>query len=328
MAPTELRRREYRPGAARWYNVACTAQAPHRRDDDARAHPGRAAAPGLTPRSSPAAASTRRASTAPKRACATTRAVPRRRGRLDVLRAAVGAEQRALGGAYPAGLRLQRQGVRRAHRPPRRAGPLPDWLRALPARRRKRNVYARTPPRRRRRGLETAPRGLEPLVAAGSWRCPLPVPAVVLARRDNATPSRLPRGCPADRAVEFRGGGWMETAAGGDARLLEDGLAYVCVDEPQGPPEHPAGGRGDLVARRGPLPRPQRRDVEGPDRCRDGPLQVPLPRPRARGVGAPGARPRRATQAVTYSSTTTSRTGACSNARRMATSSGRSDGRR
>jgi uncharacterized protein YecE (DUF72 family) len=37
-------------------------------------------------------------------------------------------------------------------------------------------------------------------------------------------------------AVEFRGGGWMEPqAAAGTLRLLEEaGLAYVCVDEPQG----------------------------------------------------------------------------------------------
>lgn len=49
--------------------------------------------------------------------------------------------------------------------------------------------------------------------------------------------ARLPERLPDDRiAVEFRGGGWMTPEQAGDtlALLERHGLAYVCVDEPQG----------------------------------------------------------------------------------------------
>jgi uncharacterized protein YecE (DUF72 family) len=62
-------------------------------------------------------------------------------------------------------------------------------------------------------------------------------PWFVRSRRNADYVRRLPERLPgAPLAVEFRGGGWMEPgAAPATLRLLEGaGLAYVCVDEPQG----------------------------------------------------------------------------------------------
>ena len=172
------------------------------------------------------------------------RAVRHRRGGLDVLRAAVGSQQRALGGAHPGALRLQRQGVRPAHAPPRRGG-APPGLAAQRA--------ARGGARQAQR-LREGPAGevlddvwelhreaLGPLAAAGKLgRRPVPVPALVRALpREPRVPARLPERLPGwPLAVEFRGGGWLDDDAADDTlRLLEEaGLAYVGVDEPQGFP--------------------------------------------------------------------------------------------
>ncbi len=125
---------------------------------------------------------------------------------------------------------------------PARVDRLPGWLReALPEEARgKANAYAKDIPGDDMERLWQLHRvALEPLAAAGKLGAVLfQFPPWFVRSRDHADylralPDRLP-GWPL--AVEFRGGGWMEEdAAAHTFGLLEEaGLAYVCVDEPQG----------------------------------------------------------------------------------------------
>jgi uncharacterized protein YecE (DUF72 family) len=125
---------------------------------------------------------------------------------------------------------------------PARVDRLPGWLReALPEEARgKTNAYAKNIPGDEMERLWQLHRdALEPLAAAGKLGAVLfQFPPWFVRSRDHtdylrALPDRLP-GWPL--AVEFRGGGWLEEdAAAHTFGLLEEaGLAYVCVDEPQG----------------------------------------------------------------------------------------------
>ena len=163
----------------------CTAQTPRPEGPHVRAHPGgqllldrphadllRPLLPGRREQRGGAAALLRRA-------------VRHRRGRRDVLRAAVGSQQRALGGAHPTRLRLQRQGVRVAHPPRRGSGP-PARLAAQPAAGRgaRQALGLRQGRPRARHGarVAAAPRGAR--AARGgrqAGRGALPVPALVRA---------------------------------------------------------------------------------------------------------------------------------------------------
>ena len=232
------------------------------------------------------------------------------------------AQQRALGGAHPGRLRLQRQGVRAAHPPRRaRADRLPDWLRnRLPDEvRGKRNVYAKDIGEREMELVwELHREALAPLAAAGKLGAVLfQFPPWFVRSRENrdylrALPERLP-GWPL--AVEFRGGGWMDDDAAADTlRLLEEaGLAYVGVDEPQGfPNSTPPLTAVTAPLGDGPPARAQRRA-----RGRAGPARRPTasststatPSSRS-GSRACASWPRRR-RPCTSSSTTTTRTGAC-----------------
>ena len=126
---------------------------------------------------------------------------------------------------------------------PARVERLPAWLRdALPPEAlAKKNAY------RKDFGEEAVERlwdlhrnALEPLAEAGRLGAVLfqfP-PWFVVSEEHAAYVRELPQRLPGwTLAVEFRGGGWMADpqAAARSLRLLEEaGLAYVCVDEPQG----------------------------------------------------------------------------------------------
>ena len=204
----------------------------------------------------------------------------------------------------PARLRLQRQGLRPAHPPPRRASSACPTGCATRCRTRRAASGTSTPgtsPRRPWSSVwELHREALEPLAAAGKLGAVLfQFPPWFVRSRDNRAylrdlPARLP-GWPL--AVEFRGGGWMDDeSAAGTLRLLEEaGLAYVGVDEPQGfPNSTPPLTAVDGAAGGRPAARPQRRHVGEPDRRGVRPLQVPLQRRRARGVGPARPRARRA----------------------------------
>ena len=148
------------------------------------------------------------------------RAVPHRRGRLDLLRAAVGAQRAALGGAHARRLRLRRQGLRPAHRPRTRVDRLPDWLRGRVSARETRGQGTSTSRTCRPRASSSSGRS-----TATPWQ-PLARPASSApcsssSRPGSRAPSEngdylrsLPRRLPGwPLAVEFRGGGWMEDEA-------------------------------------------------------------------------------------------------------------------
>jgi uncharacterized protein YecE (DUF72 family) len=125
---------------------------------------------------------------------------------------------------------------------PARVDRLPAWLRdALPeSARTKKNAYLKDVGAAAMERLWRTHRdALEPLAAAGKLGAVLfqfpPWFTVSAGHADylRALPERLPG---FRLAVEFRGGGWLEGAAAASTLdLLEEaGLAYVCVDEPQG----------------------------------------------------------------------------------------------
>jgi uncharacterized protein YecE (DUF72 family) len=127
---------------------------------------------------------------------------------------------------------------------PARVDLLPSWLReSLPAHAAdKRNVYRHdVDPQAMDRLWELHRGALAPLVTAGKLGAVLfqfP-PWFVRSRRHAEYLREVARRLPGwPLAVEFRGGGWMDSTAAADTlRLLEDaGLAYVSVDEPQGFP--------------------------------------------------------------------------------------------
>ncbi|MEI6452581.1 MAG: DUF72 domain-containing protein [Actinomycetes bacterium] len=125
---------------------------------------------------------------------------------------------------------------------PARVERLPAWLReALPAEAlAKKNAYRKDVGEDAVEKLwELHRRALAPLADAGKLGAVLfQFPPWFVSSEVNATYVReLPRRLPGwTLAVELRGGGWMDQqAAAGTLRLLEEaGLAYVCVDEPQG----------------------------------------------------------------------------------------------
>jgi uncharacterized protein YecE (DUF72 family) len=125
---------------------------------------------------------------------------------------------------------------------PARTDRLPGWLREAlaPETLAKRNVYRKDVAEDAVERLwEVHRAALEPLRAAGRLGAalfqfpPWFVRGAANERYLREIPERLP-GIAV--AVEFRGGGWMDDdAAPATLRLLEEaGLAYVCVDEPQG----------------------------------------------------------------------------------------------
>ena len=126
---------------------------------------------------------------------------------------------------------------------PARADRLPGALRDLvpPAALAKRNLYLKDlPPEATELLWEIHRDALAPLHDAGKLGAVLfqfP-PWFRTGRYGREYLAQLPARLPDQRlAVEFRGGGWMETdeAAATTLALLEDrGLAYVAVDEPQG----------------------------------------------------------------------------------------------
>ena len=186
-------------------------------------------------------------------------AVPARRGRLDVLRAAVRAQQPPVGRAHARRLHLQRQGVRPADRPPGAHGApcRPGCARpSAPEALGKRNVY--------RKDVDDdggrAPLGGPPVGARAAARRrqarrrPLPVPAVVRARRrQRALPARDPASvCPASPSRSS-----SAAAAGWTARTRRR-LRCACSRTPGSPTSASTSPRASARARRRSSPPPRR----------------------------------------------------------------------